>query len=754
MATCQTPRWVSTAPYVKLTVTESSSTATTATLSWTLQYISDTAASTSTAKEYSVKINGSVVKSGTYSIHGKTGTNTIASGTKTINKTTSAQTISFSCSMAFNLTWSGTYAGTKSGSGSITVAKKTSYTVSYNANGGTGAPSGQTKWHDTTLTLSSVKPTRTGYTFQGWGTSSSDTSVNYAAGAKYTANAKITLYAIWTVITYTVSYNANGGSGAPSAQTKTYGKSLTLSSVKPTRTGYTFQGWGTTTTDTTVNYNPGGGYTANADEVLYAIWTLNTYKVSYNANGGTGAPSAQTKTYGTALTLSTTKPTRTGYTFQGWGTSASDTTVDFNPGGSYTGNAVITLYAIWTVITYKVTFDANGGTGAPSAVYKKYTEWLTLPSTKPTRTNYTFKGWGTSKSASIVAYEAGGTYQANKAITLYALWKSSYTAPRISNLSVNRTDSGDGGTARFSWTSDKNVSSITIKWKLSTASSYPSGNTISIYPDDISGAVNTPFGSGSLDKDNTYDVQIIVTDSNGSSTKTVVLPGIKYIIDILNTGDGVAFGKPAELADYLDVGYKTRFGQNVRLNRDAVITGTSNTDTSLQLISINSENNNTVIGYGGYYNKIATTNLYGNNVHIISNNGIFANGCRLAENKILWSGTFYMTSGHTAGLSEPISSQANGIVLVWSHYSGGEKEDQYWNHIFIPKQHVISHETNGVSMMLSATPKSFLKIGVKYIYISDSVLTGYAENNQVIESTDSNLKIHNNAYVLRYVIGV
>lgn len=271
MASCSTSRWVSTAPYVKLTVTETSSAATSSTLTWTLQYISDYPASTSVAKAYTVKIAGSTVKEGTFNINGKTGTHTIATGTKTITKTTSAQSIAFSVSFTFNLTWSGTYGGTKSASGSISVAKKTSYTISYNANGGSGAPSAQTKWYGTALTLSSAKPTRSGYAFQGWATSSSG-SVAYAAGASYTANASVTLYAVWKSNSFTVKYNANGGTGAPASQTKTYGVNLTLSSTKPTRAGYAFQGWGTSASATTAVYASGGTYKQNASVTLYAVW--------------------------------------------------------------------------------------------------------------------------------------------------------------------------------------------------------------------------------------------------------------------------------------------------------------------------------------------------------------------------------------------------------------------------------------------------------------------------------------------------
>lgn len=273
MASCSTSQWVTNAPIVKLTVTIDSETDTTATLAWKLQYISDYAANAS-SRDYVVKINGSTVKDSSYNIDGVTGTKTIASGTKSITKTTSKQSISFSVSFDFKLTWSGVYGGTKSASGSISVPAKTSYTVKYDANGGSGAPSSQTKWHGTALTLSSTAPTRTGYTFLGWSTSSTATSATWAAGDSYTTNASDTLYAVWKANTYTVSYNANGGSGAPSSQTKTYGVALTLSNTKPTRANYNFKGWATSASATTAAYAAGGSYTENNAVTLYAVWEL------------------------------------------------------------------------------------------------------------------------------------------------------------------------------------------------------------------------------------------------------------------------------------------------------------------------------------------------------------------------------------------------------------------------------------------------------------------------------------------------
>lgn len=154
--------------------------------------------------------------------------------------------------------------------------------------------------------------------------------------------------------TLNVSYNANGGSGAPSA-TYFYGstESIVLSSTRPTRTGYTFLGWSTSSTATTATYSPGQNIgTRSSSLPLYAVWQINTYTISFDANEGEGAPEAVTKTYGIALTLPDAVPTRTGYDFLGWSTDSTATTATYQAGGSFTTNAVTTLYAVWRVISY------------------------------------------------------------------------------------------------------------------------------------------------------------------------------------------------------------------------------------------------------------------------------------------------------------------------------------------------------------------------------------------------------------------
>lgn len=375
MASCQTAQWGNQSPYVKLTVTETASNGGSATLSWTLQYIAPYAASSNVAKSYSVTLAGATVKTGTFSIGGKKGTHTIASGTKVINKTTATQSIAFGLSFGFNLTWSDIYKGTLSASSSISVAAKASYTISYNANGGSGAPANQTKWYGTAVNLSSTIPARTGHTFKGWATSASG-SVVYASGASYTANAGVTLYAVWQANTYSVTYNANGGSGAPSAQTKTYGKTLTLSTVKPTRDNYNFMGWATSASGSVVN-QPGGTYTGNAAITYYAVWELAytkpaiyNFSVSRCNSAGTAADEG---THALVKFNWNTTNTVTAVVIE-W-TSAAGDTGSKTVAASGKNGAVSEIIggALNTELTYTIIARVSDGTGADKTQESKLT---------------------------------------------------------------------------------------------------------------------------------------------------------------------------------------------------------------------------------------------------------------------------------------------------------------------------------------------------------------------------------------------
>ncbi len=308
------------------------------------------------------------------------------------------------------------------------VWEEQKYTVSYNANGGTGAPASQTADKTQNITLSSTIPTRTNYTFLGWSTSKTATTATYQPGDSFTSHENTTLYAVWRGDTYTVRYNAAGGTGAPSAQSAAKTANITLSSTTPTRTDFDFLGWATSAGGTVV-YHPGDSYTGREDITLYAVWSVQTYTISFNANGGSGAPSAmRVAKVASSVKIPATRPTRSGYIFRGWATSASSTDVSYNAGDDYTNKSDITLYAVWeensstpTTTTIEINYDANGGFGAPATTVSEPGN-ITLSSDVPTRDGYNFLGWATTSDATTATYQAGATAEFNADTLLYAVW--------------------------------------------------------------------------------------------------------------------------------------------------------------------------------------------------------------------------------------------------------------------------------------------------------------------------------------------
>ena len=229
---------------------------------------------------------------------------------------------------------------------------------------------------------------------------------------------------------YRIYYNANGGTGAPGAQTKTYGSILTLSGTIPIRTGYMFKGWGTSAGTQTVSYNPGSQYGRDQNGgtyTLYAIWQINTYSVQYDANGGMGAPGVQTKTYGVKLTLSSVKPTKTGHTFKGWAVTQNGA-VSYSAGAQYGANAPIKLYAVWEANSYSIAFNANGGSGSMGNEPMTYGVKKALTACTFYKTGHTFKGWAITPTGGKIYDDAAQvkdlTSVPNGVYTVYAVWEA------------------------------------------------------------------------------------------------------------------------------------------------------------------------------------------------------------------------------------------------------------------------------------------------------------------------------------------
>lgn len=337
------------------------------------------------------------------------------------------------------------------------------------------------------------------------------------------------------------------------------------------------------------------------DGTMYASTSL--IIVSYNANGGSGAPVNQLKHYGKTLTLSSTIPTRTGYIFKGWSAEPTSTSASWSAGGSYTDNTPRILYAVWEAVTYTVSYNANGGFGAPGSQIKTHGQDLTLSTVVPTRTNYTFKGWSTSASAESATYSAGGTYSTDKAITLYAVWELAYVPPRITSFIAYRVnDDGleaDDGTfcaCSFVWRTDKEPANAVFSYKRKTDSIWTQDKTISLNKTDGAiQAVQEEILNAEFSADTSYDIKVTVSDSLGSSYVTYSLMSTHYVIDFLNGGKGVSFGKAAETENVAEFGWDIRDKFGTRVNNGlAMYTGTGDEaidpDTTLDELILTNKN--------------------------------------------------------------------------------------------------------------------------------------------------------------------
>ncbi|MBQ0098789.1 MAG: InlB B-repeat-containing protein, partial [Oscillospiraceae bacterium] len=147
------------------------------------------------------------------------------------------------------------------------------------------------------------------------------------------------------------------------------------------------------------------------------------HTVTYNANGGSGAPSSQTKKFLSTLTLSSTIPTRENYDFLGWAINKDATTPDYQPGDTYKSDTSLTLYAVWELAGYKITYDANGGKYPPQPQIKPIGENINITDETPTRSFYVFLGWSENQNATTPDYKSGGIYSQEQDATLYAVWR-------------------------------------------------------------------------------------------------------------------------------------------------------------------------------------------------------------------------------------------------------------------------------------------------------------------------------------------
>ena len=452
--------------------------------------------------------------------------------------------------------------------GNVTLtasADVNTYTIRYNANGGSGTVSSQTgQTYGSTVTLQANDFTRAGYTFQGWAYSSSATSADFNANQSNvsvatlaTNNASgsvvgtnggvIDLYAVWKGNPYTIYYAAGdtGGSCSISSTSATYGQSVNLSSSTCSKTGYHQDGWSTSSSSSNyANYSMGesvSNLTTSSSITLYPHFSANYYIIYYNSNGGSGSTSSQTVYYGDDVTLRSNNFSRSGYQFQHWSMSSSSSSPAYYAGSTYSVSSLassagvtnsngsyIDLYAVWQGNSYTIYYAAGstGGSCSVSSTSATYGQTVYLSSSRCTKTNYYQDGWSTSSSSSNTkTYNMGAgvsNLTTSSSITLYPHF---YYDPPVSYYTLNVSGGiigTSGSTTSSSYTSGSRVTVTAnspssgyhfTSWSSSNGGSFASSTSTQT-------TFTMPSASTTVTANTTANNYTIVYNGNGGSGST------------------------------------------------------------------------------------------------------------------------------------------------------------------------------------------------------------------------------------------
>lgn len=246
-------------------------------------------------------------------------------------------------------------------------------------------------------------------------------------------------------------------------------------------------------------------------------------------------------------------------------------------GHSSTASATISVPA---KPSYSISYDANGGSGAPSAQTAWYGETLTLSTTVPTRKGYDFLGWATSSTATTATHNPGSGYKFTAATKFFAVWKLAYKPPAISSMRVFRSDANknpkDEGTyctVSCTWSVDTSLTSgntgdkLTIAYKPTTSTDWTTSTqavTLSGTSDTTTTLVKNSSGTAidDFNEGTSYNVKVTVSDKSGqtgnTASATLTLSSAFFTLDFGNQGHNIGIGHAADLDNGIDVGIKLR----------------------------------------------------------------------------------------------------------------------------------------------------------------------------------------------------
>jgi len=445
------------------------------------------------------------------------------------------------------------YYGTKSITQYVPAPSVTVRNITFNANGGNGAPPSAITIDedDDPISLPSGDLTRYGYTLSGWSTNS-----NYPNGSggkfypllrnySYTdfTGYNITLYAVWSsnsnpIQTYTVTYDSNNAYSLTSTNYEIGNRNITLPSESDVgfyaANGYTFIGWSTSSSGTGTTYYAGDNFFLDRNITLYAKWQggsnpIPYYTVTFNANGGTGSVSPQSAQSGHEIILpSGSELSRSGYTFGGWSSSSSGGGTTFGVGTSYTVNSETTLYAVWVYGAPPSTPGLNGSSTVQSSSSIQFSWYIVNAASY-------YKVYRSTTSNGLYSYigDVNDTsytdYGLNANTTYYYKVAAVDNSGRISQLSeyISATTSGSNGgapaTPQGLSASTYSSSSIYLSWYSVSGASYYKVyryNGYSGYTQIGTTYSNTYYIDSYLDSGMTYYYKVSAVNDYGESILT------------------------------------------------------------------------------------------------------------------------------------------------------------------------------------------------------------------------------------------
>lgn len=422
---------------------------------------------------------------------------------------------------------------------------------------------------------------------------------------------------------------------------------------------------------------------------------------------------------------------------------------------------------------FKVVIKPTLGQGSPIQTYRTTINGQIYPASSFTTDVLTTSGTVAINTTITDKRGRSGTASENPTVL-------EYSKPSITALSVHRSNE-DGTPNDVNGKSIKVVfsSSVTslsrqnharykLEYKKTTETAYTS---VALPYDDNYAVNNAVYIIKDADNGSSYNVRVIVTDNFDSGSKTTTASTGFTIMNWLASGLGMAIGKVAELTNVLDIGFMTRFmggilhpvlepntdlndvrtpntyvGANISTHKYLNCPLTSGT-FSLEVIGMGEEGQvKQRLTYchktqAKAWERIYYASAWGEWVCVSDFDG-----------QLLWEGVYYMSGSQTATLTEPVSKQKNGIVLVFSRYISGAAQDYHFQTFFVPKYQVAKHAGCGHTFMMT-TDGSFGNFGAKYVYLHDTHITGN-NINEAVGTGECGIKYQNNAFVLRYVIGV